>query len=201
MNLFRIINNSYDFGVNPSWIDDDLYALCATDRKNVLTWAAILSRVDKEEPFSLAEDKEFVVVEFSYSEKAPVLASTSAEWRTMISWDIHNEELLSSNELKEVDIIGGVEYDIECFDHPKFEVKSYYKFDKEVVDKAKDVINYSISFKDVEVEGASFEENHKRYKEAVFGGLRDFGDILTPISEEEARAIHKRIRASKPDLF
>ena len=201
MKLFRIINNSYEFGLNPTYVEDDFYALCATDRKNVLTWATILSRVDKEQPFSLAEDKEFVVVEFSYSEKVPVFASTNAEWRTMMAWDIHNEEMLSSDELKEVDMMGGVEYDIQCHDYHGFEVKSYYKFDREIVDKAKDVVNLDISFNDVKVEGASFEENYKRHKEAVFGGLRDFGDILTPISEEEARAIHKRIRASKPVLF
>ena len=194
MRLFKIINNTIDFGVEPATIGEQ-ELICSTDRANVLTWAALLSGA-KGEPYCAAGDKAFIVAEFSFDE-AEVYATRSAENRWGIQWDIHQGEIITPDELIPSGVIGAVEYDLDCTYMPsEIEVKSFYAIDPAIVEKALSVIDFNVNFRDFYKEG-HLAEAIAEARKRKYGALEKFGDVLSPISQDEAKRLFTQVKADR----
>ena len=194
MNLFKIINNSNTFGVESATIGEQ-ELICSTDRANVLTWAALLSGA-KGEPYCAAEDNAFIIAEFSFDE-AEMYATSGAENRWAIQWDIHQGEIITPDELIPSGIIGAVEYDLDCTYVPsEIEVHSFYAIDPAIVKKAFSAIDFNVNFRDFYKEG-HLAEAIAEARKRKYGKLEEFGDVLSPISQGEAKRLFTRVKANR----
>ena len=194
MNLFKIINNSNTFGVESATIGEQ-ELICSTDRANVLTWATLLSGA-KGEPFCAAGDKAFIVAEFSFDE-AEVYATRGAESRWGIKWDVHQGEMITPDELIPSGVIGAVEYDLDYTYMPsEIEVISFYAIDPAIVEKALSVIDFNVNFRDFYKEG-HLAEAIAEARKRKYGKLEKFGDVLSPISQEEAQRLFTQVKAQR----